>query len=91
MSNDVTELRQELFETLRALKDKQAPMDIDRAKAVVDVAQAIINSAKVEVDHMKVAGSAGSGFIPAAPPGLPSGTTLIGQKPGVTITQHKSR
>lgn len=41
-------------------------MEIDRAKAISEVAQAIINSAKVEVDFMKVsgAGGKGSGFIP---------------------------
>ncbi len=43
-------------------------MDIDRAKAINDVAQTIINSAKVEVDALKIIGGTGSGFIPAAPP-----------------------
>ena len=63
--NDIVALRQTLFETLRALNDKDKPMDIDRAKAINDVAQTIINSAKVEVDGLRVIGGAGSGFIPA--------------------------
>jgi hypothetical protein len=37
--------------------------DIDRAKAVADVAQVMINSAKVEVEFMKATGGLGSGFI----------------------------
>lgn len=39
-------------------------MDIERAKAVAEVAKVIVDSAKVEVDHMKIAGGKGSGFIP---------------------------
>ena len=66
--NDITELRTTLFDTLRALGDKDKPMDIDRAKAINEVAQTIINSAKVEVDALKIIGGTGSGFIPAASP-----------------------
>ena len=65
-ANDITFLREKLFETLRGLSDKEAPMDIDRAKAINEVAQTIINSAKVEVDALKVIGGTGSGFIPVA-------------------------
>lgn len=73
---NVEKLREELFATLSALRDKENPMDIDRAKAVVQVADAITATAKVEVDFMKQTGGNGSGFIPdnrlpgprAAPP-----------------------
>lgn len=63
--NKLTDLRDHLFETLEALRDADKPMDIDRAKAITNVAQAIINSAKVEVDLLNaVGGSApGSGFF----------------------------
>lgn len=70
--SDINELRECLFATLRGLQDKDQPMDIERAKAVSDVAQTIINSVKVEVDHMKITGSHGSGFIPAPTPRLVS-------------------
>lgn len=44
-------------------------MEIERAKAISDVAQTIINSAKVEVDYMKqVGGRPVSGFIPDETP-----------------------
>lgn len=61
--NDITTLRDRLFETLDALKDKENPMEIERAKAVSDIAQVIINSAKVEVDYARATGSTVSGFI----------------------------
>lgn len=65
--HDVDELRKHLFETLRALRDEKHPMDIERAKAISDTAQTIINSAKVEVEFIKNVGGAGSGFIPSQP------------------------
>jgi hypothetical protein len=96
----ITELRTELFSALRGLSDKSKPMDIERAKAIADVAQTIINSAKVEVDFVRIAGGKDSGFIPSAPiaPGAPAlpaidegGSTLIEQRQGVRVTQHKLR
>jgi hypothetical protein len=57
--NKITDLRDHLFETLEGLKDPDNPMDLDRAKAICEVSQTIINSAKVEVDMVKaVCGSA---------------------------------
>lgn len=70
-TNDISAVRTALFDTLRGLGDKENPMDIDRAKAINEVAQTIINSAKVEVDALRVIGGTGTGFIPALPPGKP--------------------
>lgn len=65
MKNKIEDLRNHLFVTLEGLLDLDKPLDIDRAKAVADVAQVLVNSAKVEVDHLKVTNSSmGSGFIP---------------------------
>ena len=64
MKNRMTDLRNHLFATLEALQDEEKPMDIQRAKAISDVAQTIINSAKVEVDFINATGSrSGTGFI----------------------------
>lgn len=63
MKNKIEDLRNHLFATLEALQDSDKPMELDRAKMVADVAQVLINSAKVEVDFMKVTGGLGSGFI----------------------------
>lgn len=48
----MTDLRNHLFEVMEALKDEDKPMELARARAVVDVAQALINSAKVEVEFL---------------------------------------
>ena len=45
-------------------------MDIERAKAVVQVADAITATAKIEVEAMKITGSTGTGFIPDGRPQL---------------------
>ncbi len=53
MKNKIEDLRNHLFATLEALQDKEAPMDLDRAQTIADVAQVIVNSAKVEVDFFE--------------------------------------
>ena len=62
--NDINELRTHLFDTLRELRDKENPLDIDRAKAVSEVAKTLIDSARVEVDFIRATGQTnGTGFI----------------------------
>lgn len=63
--NNIEALREHLFNTLQGLADTSKPMEIERARAISEVAQVIINSAKVEVEHLKVAGGKGTGFINA--------------------------
>ena len=64
MEKTVKDLRESLFVVLEGLKD--GTMEIDKAKAITNVAQTIVNSAKVEVDFIKAVGgiATGSGFIP---------------------------
>ena len=67
MKNKINDLRDHLFATLEALQDTENPMDIDRARAISEVAGTIVASAKVEVDYLKVTGALhGSGFIPSS-------------------------
>ena len=64
MKNKIEDLRNHLFETLEALKDKDKPMEIDRARAICEVSQTIINTAKAETEHLKVVGGkSASDFI----------------------------
>lgn len=64
MKNKMTDLRDHLFATLEALQDKDEPMEIDRAKAVADVARVLVDTAKVEVQFLGITGrSQGSEFI----------------------------
>ena len=63
--NKIQDLRDHLFETLEALKDKDEPMDVARARAVAEVSRQIIDSAKVEVAFLSVTGGLKtSGFLP---------------------------
>lgn len=81
-----------MFETLQALRDKDKPMDIERATAIKDMCQVIVNTAKVDVDYTRATGGQGSGFIPQqavdrsiAPPAsvtpiakpIPTGTDVV--------------
>jgi hypothetical protein len=60
--NKIEDLRNHLFETIEMLKE--GDMEIDKAKTIADVAQVIINSAKIEVDYLKtINGINGTGFF----------------------------
>ena len=59
--NKISDLRDHLFETLEALKDSDNPMDVDRARAISQVASTIIETAKVEVELVKVVGGSAPG------------------------------
>ena len=54
--NKLSDLRDHLFETIEALKDKDDPLDLGRAKTISDVAGKIIDTARVEVQFYKTAG-----------------------------------
>lgn len=64
MSNfKIQDLRNELFETLKNVKDGKT--DINQAKAVCDIAAVIIDSARAETEFVKLSDAlSGSDFIP---------------------------
>lgn len=64
MAHKIDDLREHLFATLAALRNEEKPMEIDRARAIADVARVIVDSAKVEVQHLDLVGGRGSGFLP---------------------------
>jgi len=81
--NKIDDLRNHLFETLEALKDDEKPLDIARARAIADVAKVIVESAKVEVDFLKVTGALRStNFLPVSDDG---------KAPFVALTRRASR
>lgn len=52
--NKINDLRDHLFEIIEMLKDEeQTHMTIEKAKAISDISQTIINTAKLEVDYIK--------------------------------------
>jgi hypothetical protein len=67
MANDLNTVRKALFETLADLRDKDNPMDIERARAISNVSGRILESARVEIDFLRATGrqdSPGTGFVP---------------------------
>lgn len=91
MSNQtIDDLRKHLFTVLEGLADKEKPMDLERAKATCEVAQTIINGAKVQVDYLRVTKGGSSPFL-EPPPALPTTITEKPAEPGngiVGVTRH---
>lgn len=68
MSNyTINDLRGDLAETLRKLRDGDPSMNVEKAKAISELGQTMINSAKVEVEFIKTVGrgrTSPTGFVP---------------------------
>ena len=62
-SPHINELRAHLMETLASLRDRENPMEPDRARAVAQVAGVLVDTARVEVDYIKATGQDVSNFI----------------------------
>jgi hypothetical protein len=77
MSKTVTDLREHLFATLAGLRT--GTVSIETAKAISDVSQTIINSAKVEVEYARLRDDAESTFLSGGSkePELPNGIKSI--------------
>ncbi|MDO5623798.1 MAG: hypothetical protein Q4G71_03825 [Pseudomonadota bacterium] len=59
----INDVRSELMQTLRALRDRDNPMEVERARAVAQVATVLVDSAKVENDYLKLSGQDRSPFL----------------------------
>ena len=68
----INQVRQSLLDTLADLRNREAPMDIERAKAVAQVAGVLVDTAKVENDYLKITGQDSSQFLaqPDEAPGV---------------------
>lgn len=69
MRNKLGDLRNHLFAALEGLADAERPMDIERARAIAEVSQVVINSAKLEVEVLKLYDGTmrGTDFVPVRP------------------------
>ena len=64
-SKTIEDLRDVLFQQLERLNGEVDAQELERAKAISGIAKEINQSAKIEVDHLRVTGSEqGSGFLP---------------------------
>lgn len=78
----LADLREHMFATIEALTDTENPMDIERARAISDVGKRVIDSAKVEIDFLKVTGiTHGSGFFGEEEPKKLDGSKKTGLTP----------
>jgi hypothetical protein len=77
MSNDISALRAHLFAALQGVKD--GSLDLDQARAVNELGKTLIDTAKVEVEYLRVTGGGESTFIDCAigSDNLPNGITAI--------------
>jgi hypothetical protein len=72
MAKKIQDLRETLFDTIEGIKNGK--IDVEKAKAITNIAQVLVNSAKVEVDFLKNVNQQGNtGFI------SDSGKKQIGQ------------
>lgn len=60
-SKTIEDLRTRLFDAMD--KVSSGAMSLEQARQVSDLAQVIVNTAKVEVDYLRVTGGGESGFI----------------------------
>lgn len=81
MSNKtIGDLREAMFDTIEGLRSGK--ITVEQAKAMPDIGQVIINSAKVEVDYIKANNGGETPFLEA--------TGNDNLPPGVTgITRHR--
>lgn len=81
----ITELRGHLMAALAALRDRDTPMEPDRARAMAQVGSVLIDSAKVEIEYLKTTGQDRSDFLETPPD---AGPLQLGN--GITsITRHR--
>ena len=56
MKNRISDLRNHLFETIELLKDPDHPMEVQRAKAIYETANTIIETGKLELQFIDLVG-----------------------------------
>jgi len=62
-SAHIEDLRQHLLSTLFDLRNRDNPMDVERARAVAQVAAVLVDTARVENDYIKITGQDRSTFL----------------------------
>lgn len=81
-----------LMNTLRNLCDRTNPMDLDRARAVGEVASVMVSTVKVGIDYLKATGQDSIPFLEQATPTSITAVPVppVMQANGITsIMQHK--
>lgn len=85
----INQLREHLMATLADLRNRDNPMEPDRARAVAQVASVLVDTAKVEVDYLKATHQERSGFL-EEPAQVTSDSSTAGLPNGISsITRHR--
>lgn len=91
-SPHIDAVRQSLMDTLADLRNKDKPMEIDRARAIAEVATVLVNSARVENEYLKITGQDRSNFLETAPDqvlGIPRSDGPAAHNPFPTVVRHR--
>lgn len=90
-SPHIEQVRQALLDTLADLRNREQPMDIDRAKAVATVASVLVDTARVENEYLKITGNDSSRFLETPADDLHSVPRIDGpsaHNPFPTVVRH---
>ena len=87
----IDQVRQSLLDTLSDLRNKEQPMDIERAKAVAQVASVLVDTAKVENEYLKITDQNRSGFLEQSveKPSVPRIDGPAAHNPFPTVVRHR--
>lgn len=87
----ITQVRQSLLDTLADLRNRENPMDVDRARAVAQVASVLVDTAKAEIDYIKAVGADRSDFLEPAPttPQIPQSDGPSAHNPFPVSARHR--
>ena len=89
MNPNIHELREHLMGTLASLRDRENPMEPDRAKAVAQVASVLVDTARVEVDYIKATDRQESSFLSGPRLAIESNDNPTAHNPFPSRTVHR--
>lgn len=84
-------VREQLLATLADLRNREQPMEVDRARAVASVASVLVDTARVEVDYLKATGAHHSDFLEAPALQVTTGDQQALPNGISSITRHQLR
>lgn len=90
-SPHIDQVRQSLLDTLADLRDRENPMDIERAKAVATVAGVLVDTARVENEYLKITNQDRSAFLgpmAGAAPAITNSGFPSAHQPFPGVTRH---
>lgn len=86
----INQVRQSLLDTLTDLRNREAPMDIERAKAVATVASVLVDSVKVENEYLKITRQDRSDFLEQpVDDGVPQLDGPAAHNPFPSVVRHR--